>query len=667
VAALLVAAPLFADGTKIEPIDIGFRERTGRSLLFLDVEGIDKQGQPMLGLKKEDFKIRVNYVWRKIYSVDDLCPCGETEGPTGDPEADAAAAARLELARTPPHFILYFDFSQMQEAGREQSAAEARRWARDVMKPDDRVMVVAYASGAGLRTLSEFTSDPDAVVEAIDAGANAPDLVDEFPAGKDDRQALCDTGAISCYAVGRQEYRHARHSLETLRNFLTELDAVSERKTLLLFHENASIFPGRLYAEGSAYWPQSAWDRLDDLRDPGTEARRTRSLRRNSELTPDLLELSQEVGGSATASRTAVYPLACGSAAMWTVNLGANLADATGGDYNRRPVDLGNLLDEAGRRCACIYRIGLEMDEKRRSLVLRTKVRVSGYSLPSRYHVQYLTDADRWMRKAQLVLANPESWRELEVGAALVPLRAGGKRWDARVEVGIDLGDLFVGLTDDDAQAAEWEVAALLTDGEGNKHWEMLGVYRASPGEDGRVDSLVLHGKSLENLNPGRYELRAFVHDRMADTFGAARFEIELPEPGAPGLAGPIAQRPVSPHLFNPLPLRGKELARTKGKTRTAEGPLPLGGDPFVPRGRLVRFLTQICSEGAIELRSVVRHEGSERSFEEKSETVGDGGGCRPVVQTIETRGLEPGRYAYEIEWDGAAPGARATFEVIAD
>ena len=77
-AALVLASAGFAEEQAppreptIEPIPVDLTERTERSLLLLDVEAVDKQGRPLLGLKKEELKIRVNYVWRKIYSLDDL-------------------------------------------------------------------------------------------------------------------------------------------------------------------------------------------------------------------------------------------------------------------------------------------------------------------------------------------------------------------------------------------------------------------------------------------------------------------------------------------------------------------------------------------------------------------------------------------------------------------
>jgi hypothetical protein len=77
----------------IAPIQVDLVEQTERTLLLLDVEAVDGQGRPMLGLVKDDFRIRVNYLWRGIYSVDDLCPCGDATLVAPDAPNDPARAA----------------------------------------------------------------------------------------------------------------------------------------------------------------------------------------------------------------------------------------------------------------------------------------------------------------------------------------------------------------------------------------------------------------------------------------------------------------------------------------------------------------------------------------------------------------------------------------------
>jgi len=649
-----------ADEPSIEPIEIGFAERTGRSLMFIDVNAVDRDGRPLTGLVKEDFKLRIDYTWRAIYSVDDLCPCGEaTPEPASD---DPAAAARLAVAQTVPHFILYFDYSQLGQVGRAHAVYEAERWAREVMRDDDLAMVVAYGGDSVLRELTGFTGDRQAVLDAIQAGAADPELVDPFPNRGVQRQIMCDDGTVSCYHTGRQEYFHARRSLETLRNFLTDLNAIPARKTLLLFHQNASMFPGRLYGDGAAYVPQSSYDFWDAVRETGFS--RARALRNNSELVPDLIELTGEVGGSATASRTVVYPLVCGGLRKWTVNFGANLADHTGGDYNHLGHGLDEVLDAAGRKCACIYRIGLEMKERKSSAVMRVKIRADGHSLPARYRMQYLTDGDRWMRKAQLVMAYPEGWSDLELQAAVVPVVARDGRWDVRVQIGLDLADLELAPSDDDGRdSVEWEAAALLSDESGRKHRELLGVYRARPGDDGRIDSLVLHDHRFDGLKPGHYELRAFVHDRFADRFGAVQLSIDLVSPEEQGRIETLVVRDATPHLRNALPLRDKG-GVTTGIPAVETGPMPLGDPPRVTRGTALTFLTWDCRTGQRRYRSGIAAAGEPLDLGPVADGIDGTGQCNRIAETIDTAVLPPGRYLYEIAGRDDDVRSGATFEI---
>jgi VWFA-related protein len=666
VTGLVAAPPRLADEPPprepaIEPIKVDLTEQTERKLLLLDVEAVDDQGRPLLGLTKDDFSIRVNYLPRKIYSVDNLCLCDEAAPSPVDPPVDPAEAARMAVIRTPPHFILYFDYSQLGIAGRAQAVAQAKRWANEVMRPEDRVMVAAYATEAGLYRLSDFTSDPEAVVRAIDAGAQMPEMNDPFPTQLGGRAAMCVTGTLTCSHTGRQEYFHARRSMETLRNFLTDLDEVAERKTFVLFHENATMFPGRIYGITPSYIPQSIQDEIRGYDSVYIE--RVSEMRGARGWVPDLIELEEELGGAATASRTAVYPILCGSTRPWSVNLSANLADQTGGDYNRRLADLQATLDEAGRRCPCIYRIGLEMSGKDKSYVLRTKVKVRGKPLPSRYRVEYLTDGDRWMRKAQLVMANPRAWNDIGVQATVIPVRASRKTWDVSIQVAVDISNLRRSF--DGEHDGEWEVAALLGNDEFQKTWEMLGVFRARPGDKTRASGVVLHERSIKGLKAGHYQLRAFARDREANRFGGSRFEIDLPNPEKGGLSGPVMLQPESWHYVSSLPMKKDRLSPSATETPRELGRLPFGDRAAVLPGQPVHFLAWNCADEASSVQSVVRLEGGESwTFEPRE--IGRSGPCVQVSSIVDSERLPVGHYAYELS-SGTEFSRAVTFEITAD
>jgi VWFA-related protein len=637
----------------IEPIEIDMTEQTERRLLLLDVEALDKDGNPMTGLVKEDFRIRVNYLWRQLYSVDDLCACGDAAPDPDNPPADPVEKQRLALIRSAPHYVLYFDYSQLAERGRKQAREEASRWARDVMQPEDRVMVAAYATEGGLRTYTDFTEDRGAVLAAIEKSFEAPEMNDPFPGDYDGRTQMCIDGTLNCSHTGRQEYFHARRSMETLRNFLTDLDEVPERKTLILFHENATIFPGRLYGGASSDYPSSIMGEVRGYATPQEE--RIARMRNATGWVPDLLELEEQLGGAATASRTAVYPIVCGTARAWSVNLGANLADQTGGEYNRSIDEVGAVIDEAGRRCPCYYRLGLEMREKDDSLVLRTKIRVKDEVLPSRYRVEYLTKGDRWMRKAQLVMANPDAWNELGVRAAIVPVAASKKTWDLAVQVAVDISGMEAEPTGE--HGGEWEVAALLGNENFRKSWEMLGVYRVEDDER-RERTVVLHERRFEGLKPGRYELRSFARDRETNRYGAARTSIELPSPAEGGLTSPVMLRPAGWHFASRLPMKKDRRPPAAEAKPPQRGLLPAGDEPALASGESLHLVSWYCGASPSSVRAVVRDDdGSEREQE-----LAEGerrGNCRELTTTVESEGLAAGSYVYELTAGAGEPSAR--------
>ena len=135
-----------------EPLDLGLTERADISLMFIDVIAVDAAGRPMPGLKKEDFRLKLDYVPREIYSVDDLCPCSAQGEPLAAAPVESELTADLAPIREqkPPLFVLYFDFSQLQQNGRAQALQEGRRWIEQAMQPDDRAMLVGYTGKAGV-------------------------------------------------------------------------------------------------------------------------------------------------------------------------------------------------------------------------------------------------------------------------------------------------------------------------------------------------------------------------------------------------------------------------------------------------------------------------------------------------------------------------------------
>ncbi len=637
---LAAVAAVAGDRRTPPPIDAGMVERTGVSLLLLDVRATDERGQPMRGLEQDDFKVFLDGDVRQLESVDDLCSC------VGEPVAEAPAAARAETTDGPApapidamRFVLHLDFSQLDLDGRLHAVEQAERWARETMRSEDQAMLTAYASGSGLVVLVGFSSDRERLAAAAREAYGSTAFRDPFPAAYDFRVRDCgqcckhrDCNCRACWwRAASEEHRHSRGSLRALAQLLERLQAEPGRKALLLFNQRGTLFPAR-------YYP--------------TDERRI----------GDHLDLVDRVAAEATLARAAIYPAFTGETDNpLATNFGANLADMTGGRHGGRLSELSALLDGAGRGCECIYRLGLAPPD-REGHVYRVRVETNGRRLEASHRITYLGTAERWMRSARAVLSDPERARDLPLAAAIVPVGVSKKGWDLRVQVALDPTALEM-LPTGGATTGDWEIGALVTDAGARHAWEMLGVsrLRRSAG-DGSGEFAILHERTLERVPPGRYELRAFVRDRWANLYGGDLARIELPSAARPGLGGPVVLRANRRYVPTSLPLRGRA-AESPGPATVVvtHGTLPLARRSVVP-GELLEFLSWICrdeSEGATpDVESYVAIDGRPLfRFDPPADSAA--GACVFLRDRLDTSPLSPGRYTYHVRWRRAA-GAEA-------
>ncbi|MEE8412237.1 MAG: hypothetical protein V3S47_07010, partial [Acidobacteriota bacterium] len=147
VAAVLVALGCPSASAEEPPrkdpiIDTGLVERSGVSLMLLDVEVRDEEGRPLRGLRKEDFAVYLNGRRWRLVSVDDLCPCSDPGLDIASDTEDAGPAGTVLPPSPAPlptpddaRFVIYLDFSQLQPDGRENAVTQTRRWIRDMMQP----------------------------------------------------------------------------------------------------------------------------------------------------------------------------------------------------------------------------------------------------------------------------------------------------------------------------------------------------------------------------------------------------------------------------------------------------------------------------------------------------------------------------------------------------
>jgi hypothetical protein len=461
--------------------------------------------------------------------------------------------------------------------------------------------------------------------------------VDHFAVEMERRLEDCILDPSTCWSSSRQEYDHGRRSLTALQKFLAHLAIEPGRKTILYFHENGLMSPGRIYGQ--------------------------REL--------DQVDLVNRVGAEATSSRAVIYPVRVGTPAGGTPvleeeirTLGGNLAEATGGRYNLGPGDLAGLVDRAGRGCRCLYLLGLRPPDRTGRRVYSATVRARGVTLSPRYRVRYLTEEERWLRNASAALADPLSSRNVELGAAIVPVEAAEGRWRVAVQVATET-DALAFIPQAGARLASWEVGARLASVAGSRKWEMLGtdtLRRESP-EGG--NKTVLHERIFADLRPGSYRFTAFIRDRTASLFGGAEADLTLPDPVEGGIAGPILLRSGRRRIVSELPLLAARRSPESKPSHEATGAAP-AGDSTVRRGDEVEVRSWLCpgrSHRALEgiLRWVAR--GETPVFQLGDLVQQPAGQCAVIADRMDTSRLDPGAYTYHLRWPGE-PG-RSNAEAV--
>ena len=645
------------------PRRTGVVETTRIGLLLLDVEVTDREGRPIHGLTRDDFTVQLDLRRYEVYSVDDLCP--EEPSPpleraaaeasvsaVASPSADTGLAngAEIRAAARATRVVLYFDYAHLDGAGRERAAAEARRWVRESMRPGDEAAVFAYADQPGLQEIVRFTSDAERLTRGISAVAEDPRFLDGFALGFPARMERCcarcgESEPICCHQCcpkencsfdAREEYQRGKHSLTALRNLLQSMEAWPGSKALILFHQQLNLAPGQLYGFRKV---GQTFDRVGDHH-----------------------ALVDAVAAEANLSRTTVTAAFVGDyldphafVPTTAVAFGHNLAEFTGGRFNKGEFDLAETADRAGRS-TCVYRVALKLPERLRGQVLQAKVWVRDRLLDARYRVRLLSETDRWWRQAQNLLRRPELARDVPLAVDVLPRLRDAKGWNVEARVALDPEHLTY-LPASGAAEGDLELGALLSRG---AEWtrEMLARSTLRRQADAASAKVVLT-REFSGIAPGDYRLGAFVRDRLANAFGASANEIHLPRRGSADLAGPLAVIAASPHLRSALPLLKEK--RVEGlRAARAEAPLPLLVDA-IARRTPVEFMSWICPEspgappGEI-LRFVAGEDGPLFRFD--TPRLAAAGECFLLADPVRTESLEPGRYEYVLRW---SPGAGTT------
>jgi VWFA-related protein len=228
--------------------------QTEVDLIPVDVHVLDRAGQPMRGLRQDQFEVTINGRRRRIASVTFV----DLEGPAPVvPSATSSSAGPVAAAFPSGQrrlFVLAVDVSSFDESTGRPVLRRAADFIRR-LRPNDEVGLFAYPIGPKI----DFTIDHEAVIRALDTimarretpGLNLlnlsiSDIIDVSSGGQaaeavSDRvcgrppELLCPEAVIGEAGSAVLVYEAlAQTSITPLLRLMNELGRIPERKTLVL-------------------------------------------------------------------------------------------------------------------------------------------------------------------------------------------------------------------------------------------------------------------------------------------------------------------------------------------------------------------------------------------------------------------------------------------------
>ena len=232
----LLAASLLAQ--QQPPADPVFR--TSSNLVLVTVFARDKQGNPLAGLKKEDFTLLENGKPQSISVFDFQNTDAATAVPPAQelanrPEPAAAIPQGSQRLRDRRLLVLYFDWSSLPAADQVRAKEAAERFIREQMTPADMVSIVSFSSK--LKVDQDFTADKDLLLELIrkfQSGVMSELAVDNAgdPDASEDAAFAADETEFNIFNTDRK--------LAALEDTARRLGALPEKKALIYFSSGVS-------------------------------------------------------------------------------------------------------------------------------------------------------------------------------------------------------------------------------------------------------------------------------------------------------------------------------------------------------------------------------------------------------------------------------------------
>ncbi len=252
----LLLAPVPSRAAGEAPAEESFKESIEVSVVNLDVYVTDKKGQPLTGLKKEDFQVfedgkpvEISNFFAENRGTEPAAASASGPGPSAAPERPVSQRLRL---------VVFVDDVNLTPSNRMRILQSAQRFLRSELKPGDEVMLVRYDNKLSIRR--QFTSDLKVVDADIQEILKLPSDIRQYDKSLSEaigRIAWSQLGqrgpettsgmeietSISAWAA--QESFFAQGALDALDSVVSWLAGVPGRKAILYVSDGLPLTPGQ--------------------------------------------------------------------------------------------------------------------------------------------------------------------------------------------------------------------------------------------------------------------------------------------------------------------------------------------------------------------------------------------------------------------------------------
>lgn len=222
-------------------------------VINIDVVVTDKKGNPIKGLKADDFNIFENGKPQAITNFAEI-NAAATVTTTETTPAPAPAPTPAPAAETVPAsqrrmVVFYVDNLSLKPFNRNRVFQSMKTFAKEVLRPGDQAMIATWNRSMKIRV--PFTSDPITIQQTLESLAGESALgVQNTSDRRSVEQQIRDSRSYSeAVATARQYAQQVDHdlrqSVQAINGLMATLAGVEGKKVLVLTSEGFPMQPGR--------------------------------------------------------------------------------------------------------------------------------------------------------------------------------------------------------------------------------------------------------------------------------------------------------------------------------------------------------------------------------------------------------------------------------------